>query len=310
MTVSLDESYEYCQVLAKRTARNFYFSFLGLPTDKFRSMCVLYAFMRLSDDLGDNPNLSISERRKDLTRWRQVLQKQLTGSSELIDTEDQAIAETRLDGSARLQSAVFPALRDVILRFRIPHEYFFAVIDGVCMDLGPVCFETFADLTHYCYHVAGAVGLCCIHVWGFHDQRAIEFAVDCGTAFQLTNILRDLAEDVRMDRVYLPQVDLLRFDYRVEDLAHHRRGDHFRRLMQFEVERAKLYYHKAERLFECLEPAGKPILRAMLRVYGGLLTEIERRNYDVFSRPITLPAWRKLLIAADAIVRRRWFPRV
>jgi 15-cis-phytoene synthase len=213
-------------------------------------------------------------------------------------------------GGGNGEHPVFPALAEVVARHRIPHEYLFAVIDGVRDDLDPTGFETFDDLSRYCYHVAGAVGLCCIHVWGFRDERAIERAIDCGMAFQLTNILRDLGEDAGMGRIYLPREDLQRFDYTEHDLAAHCRDERFHRLMRFQVDRTKEYYRRAEELFDYLEPAGKPIYAAMLRIYGGLLAKIERRDYDVFSRRIRLPRWRKLLIALGAVVRYRWMGRM
>ncbi len=315
MNVLLDDSYAFCKSLAKRTARNFFYSFLGLPADQFRAMCVLYAFMRVSDDLIDDENVPFWQRDQLLTQWRVSLLQALNSGgvtepgvflTHESSTEQCDLAATELRRSGEL---IFPALCDVVRQYTIPHEYLFAVIDGVRMDLQPAGFETFQELSKYCYHVAGAVGLCCIHVWGFHDDRAIGIAIDCGLAFQLTNILRDLAVDVGVGRVYLPRADLRQFDVTMQSIANRTLDDRFVNLMQFEVERTKSYYRKAEKLFEYLEPSGKPILRAMLRIYGGLLAEIERRNYDVFSSEVMLPTWRKLLITADAVVQRFWFGR-
>jgi phytoene synthase len=201
---------------------------------------------------------------------------------------------------------VFPALVDLVHRRGVPAEYLHAVIQGVEMDLHPARFETFADLADYCYHVAGAVGLCCIHVWGFDGDQAIPLAVECGLAFQLTNILRDLGEDASMGRVYLPQEDLRRFDYHQADILARRRDERFRELMRFQVARAREHYETARQLFSHLEPAGKPIYGAMLRIYGGLLDEIERRDFDVYSQRVRLPRWRKLWFALDSIIRHRW----
>ena len=206
--------------------------------------------------------------------------------------------------------AVLPALADVVRLYGIPIRYLLDVIAGVEMDLVPAVYRTFGDLTRYCYHVAGAVGLACVHLWGFHDERALEAAVDCGTAFQLTNILRDLGEDANLGRTYLPIEDLDRFHIACSELAaterHGFHGDQrFGQLMRFEVERAREYYTRGRALFEYLDPPGKPILEAMLRIYGGLLDEIERRRYDVFSRRVSLSRSRKLLIAGDILVRHK-----
>lgn len=286
MNVAVDESHDYCKSLARRTARNFYYCFAGLPPERFRAMCALYAFMRLTDDLGDDPRRTLHQRRERLEAWRVDVSHALAGM--------------------QVEGPLFPAFCESVERFGIPHEYLFAVIDGVAMDLEPRQPETFTELSQYCYHVAGAVGLCCIHIWGFTDPRAVQCAVDCGTALQLTNILRDLREDAEMGRVYLPAEDLQRYQYSVADLSAHRRDDRFRRLMHFQVARAREFYRSSEQLYDYLQPAGRPVLRAMLRIYGGLLQEIERRNYDVFAHPVTLPAWRKLLVAADTVIRHRW----
>ena len=289
MATALDESFAWCKCLTKRTAGNFYFSFLTLPANQLRDMCVLYAFMRVTDDLGDDPKASLEGRRQALKNWQQELKSALAGEP--------------------VEHPVFPALADLVHRRGIPPEYLEAVIAGVEMDLNPAGFETFAELSNYCYHVAGAVGLCCIYVWGFEGEAARDRAVDCGTAFQLTNILRDLGEDAAMGRIYLPQEDLRRFDYHPTDIQRHLRDERFRELMQFQVARAREYYDQAGGLFDHLNATGRPIYAAMLRIYGGLLDEIERRDYDIYSERVRLPRWRKLWISLDAIVRYRWLGR-
>src|SRR5262249_50086893 len=156
------------------------------------------------------------------------------------------------------------------------------------MDLEPVRYATFAELYRYCYRVASAVGLACIHVWGFDGDRAKEHAEAAGIAFQLTNILRDLGEDAARGRVYLPDEDLRRCGSAAERLGRHERDDRFRELMRFEVERARGYYDAAGPLVPLLRPAGRAVFLTMMRTYRGLLDLIERRNYDVFSRRVSL----------------------
>ncbi|MBN72316.1 MAG: terpene synthase [Gimesia sp.] len=292
MTTTLENSYAYCQQLAKQTAGNFYYSFLALRKEQFQAMCVLYAYMRLVDDLGDSPELSLEERGAALTNWRHELQRAL-------DPQPQ-------DQSEEFHPCL-PAVVDMIQRYEIPIHYFFDVITGVESDLQPVTFQTFDDLADYCYHVAGVVGLCCIHIWGFHDDRAVEASIDCGLAFQLTNILRDLAEDADLGRVYLPQEDLHRFDYSQSDIQARVYDQRFRELMQFEVDRARVYYQNSERLFEYISPEGRRILKAMHQIYGGILNEIERLDYQVYTTRAGLPRWRKLLIAGEALIASRWF---
>ena len=152
--------------------------------------------------------------------------------------------------------------------------------------------------------MAGAVGLCCIHIWGFRDPQAVALAIDCGLALQLTNILRDVAEDSRAGRCYLPLEDLERFGVTQDEIAAGNCSDRFRELMRFEADRARTYYDRAQSLFPLLEPRGRPILRVMLDVYGGLLRELERCDFDVFHRHVHLPRWKKLWFVGRAL----WWP--
>jgi 15-cis-phytoene synthase len=295
---SLSESYEACRVLTRRTAHNFRFSFLTLPREQRRSMNALYAFNRITDDLGDDESWPIDQRRVRLAAWRESIRAALA-----VAPPNAAVS---FSSSLLNVGRYLPAIADMVARHRVPPEYLFAVIDGVEMDLHPVEVATFEELESYCYHVAGAVGLCCIHVWGFRAAPPVsQLAIDCGLALQLTNILRDLAEDTDRSRVYLPRKDLDRFGYSIGDLQHRVRDHRYRDLMQFEVDRAKTYYARGEQLIEHLEPPGQPILRAMLDIYGGLLREIERRNFDVFSQRVTLPKWKKLWFAGRAVLRQK-----
>ena len=324
---SLTESYEYCHELTQRTAHNFRFSFLTLPPDKRRAMDALYAFNRITDDLGDEEDVAIELRRTRLAAWRESLrfvlniravheQHSVPGTSEpsnsgglkpvlrIHNADKNGSPGTDVIGTFSDHPA-HAAIADMVAQYKIPHEYLFAVIDGVEMDLYPSEIAAFDDLQRYCYHVAGVVGLCCIHIWGFRDEKAIPLANDCGLALQLTNILRDIAEDADVGRIYLPREDLERFGYSPDDLRKHVVNDQFLSLMRFQTERAKSYYGKAEQLFAYLEPPGKPILRAMIDIYGGLLREIERRNFDVYSKRVSLPKWKKLWYATRAMIFSR-----
>lgn len=263
-------SYSFCHRLTRSAARNFYYAFQVLPREQRRAMDALYAFMRVTDDLADDAG-DIDTKQLALTNWRQGLEAALHGE---------------------YSHPVHPALHATVERYAIPPQCLFDAIDGVNMDLSAVRFETFADLYRYCYRVASAVGLACIHIWGFHDEKAKEYAEAAGIAFQLTNILRDLGEDLDNGRVYLPQEDLLRFECPPE--AWRTNGDNFRRMMIFQVERARSYYRKAEPLTKLLTPSGRAVFQVMTRIYGGLLEEIVRAGYDVFTKRIRLSRWRKL----------------
>lgn len=247
-------------------------------------MCALYGFTRLVDDAGDAPGVPLGQRTAALQRWREDL-------------------KTALDGDTT-RHVVFPALLDTVRKYHIPTEYLYSLIDGVELDLHPVEYTTFDHLTRYCYHVAGVIGLCCIHIWGFTDERAKPAAIVCGEAFQLTNILRDLREDFSNGRCYLPRADLAQFGYTTDDLADSVRDERFRQLMAFEVNRTRELYDRGAEVSRYLSPVGRPVFDTMVKLYRGLLDEIERRDYDVFSRRVRLSTWKKVRFAVGGIVQR------
>lgn len=284
MAVTLAESYGHCRRVARKTGKNFYYSFLTLPRPLADDMCVLYAFLRHTDDLGDDSAVPLPERRRSLDAWRGEVADALAGRP--------------------TQHPVFPALREIVARHGLTPRHLEDVIDGVESDLVAHTFQTFVDLEKYTYQVAGAVGLCCIQIWGYTSPDALLRAVDCGTAFQLTNILRDLQEDALAGRIYLPTDDLARFGYSADDLRAGVRDERFRRLMRFETERARHFYAKADELIPMLSREGRRILGAMIRIYRGLLDEIERRDFDVFSRRVSLSRFHKLRIAISSCLSR------
>ncbi len=282
---TLAHSYAYCDRLARREAANFYHAFRLLPWDQRRAMCALYAFLRITDDLADAPGRA-DAKRPALDAWRDSLHDALAG---------------------RYRHALFPAFGHTVARYRIPADYPDAAIDGVLMDLSIDRYETFADLYVYCYRVASVVGLSCLPIWGCTSPDAKPYAEAAGIAFQLTNILRDLAEDAARGRVYLPCEDLQRFAYSDDDL---RRGVYdmrFLALMRFEADRAAYYYDISEPLVRWLPPPGRAVFQVMRNTYRGLLTEIVRRDFDVFRGRVRLSRLRKLWLAAQALpVRWGW----
>jgi phytoene synthase len=337
-------SYRLCRRMTRSAGSSFYPSFLPLGRAKRRAMDALYAFMRHTDDLADSRE-PLEARREALSRWRASLQAALlrsdriravphgpdpmnrvttsrpevppAGSSPTDPMEAgkgrQAAHGTRqaAHGTGGPGDALLPALVDTVKRFAVPVEHLLAVIDGVEMDLDPRRYETFDDLVTYCQRVASAVGLACIHIWGFNGDGAFEPARKCGIALQLTNILRDLREDVEEGRVYLPTEDLHRCGYSAEDLAARRVDDRFLHLMTFQIDRARGFYREGAELFDWLQPGGRRALGMMLTVYYRLLEEIERRPGDVFRRRIRLSQPKKLGIAARWLllpVRRPVFP--
>ena len=283
----LQNSYRLCQELAARTGKNFYYSFLTLPRTQFRSMCALYAFMRVTDDLGDEPR-PVEEKASALDRWKQDLDAALAGETG--------------------RHPVLPAVVDMLRRHDVPVEYLQAVIAGVQSDLQPVDIATNEELSRYCYLVAGAVGLACIHVWGFRHERALIAAQACGEAFQRTNILRDLREDALNNRFYLPREHRLQFGCMPSDFETASGPERLRALMEFELARTRPFYARAEALLPDLEPVGRPILRAMLSIYGGIYRRIVKSPLSVFEQRVRLSRPHKLWIAARSALSGIWSP--
>ncbi len=289
---SVQRSYDYCREIAKSRARNFYYSFIVLPPERRRAMCAVYAFMRHCDDVVDEET-GEADKKTGLNACRETLD----------DAYGAPPAES--DEAPAEGGGLLPAFRDTVRRFDIPRAYFDAIIDGAEMDLTVTRYATFEDLYQYCYRVASAVGLVCIHIFGFNGKEAKRYAESCGIAFQLTNILRDIREDAGMGRIYLPQEDLDAFGYPEEDLRHGILNDTFRRLMVFQVERARSYYDKALPLLPLVRSSSRACLAAMIGIYRACLEEIPRRQYDVYSRRISLSAGKKLAITARALILKR-----
>jgi phytoene synthase len=282
--VTLEQSFAHCRRVAKARARNFYYSFVLLSREQKDAMCAVYAFMRYADDISDEGDPPLAVRRKSLNEWRAALTRALSG-----DVGDDPI---------------LPAFRATVERYRIPREYFFDLIEGVASDLEPQRYETFDELYRYCYRVASVVGLTVVHIYGFSDDRALELAEKCGIGFQLTNILRDIPEDARMGRVYLPSEDLRPFAVTPEQLMSGQQPPSA--LMAFEWERARSYYQQAAPLLGLVRPASRPALWAMMAIYYGILLRIKSQGFDVYRQRPRLTALQKTWIVVRA-ARTRWF---
>jgi phytoene synthase len=276
---SLEQSSAHCRAVAKKRARNFYYSFILLPPEKKNAMCAIYAFMRYCDDLSDEPGATRSE----MDRWRDALTAALAGHPG--------------------DNPSWPALIDSVQRYSIPHEYFYEMIQGVASDLEPRTIQTFDELYQYCYRVASVVGLTTIHIFGFTSPEALPLAEKCGVAFQLTNILRDVHEDAELGRIYLPAEDLARFGVSADDLKNARRTEQFGRLMEFETERARRYYRESAPLLDLIQPQSRPSLWALIAIYSRLLDHLAEAQYDVLTRRISLSSLEKSWIVLRAALR-------
>jgi phytoene synthase len=284
---------DVCSRLTRKSGSNFYYAFLVLPRPRREALYAVYAFCRTVDDIADlaaDAGVEPAARRGELERWR---------------TE---IARCYEPGPAPAHP-IARRLADAARAYAIPRAALEAVIDGVAMDLDQVTYETAEDLYPYCYRVASAVGLCCIQVFGYTDARAREYAINLGTALQLTNIIRDVGADARAGRVYLPQEDLRKFGVTVDDLRPGRPGEPFTRLMAHEAERARRFYRAAWRAFPAADARTLVPAEIMGRIYFALLEEIEARRFRVLEERIALPRRRKLAIALRCWASAR-FPRL
>lgn len=284
---NLSASYALCRQFARQSASNFAWAFCLLPKRKRMAMYALYAFLRRTDDLGDNES-PVDKRRAALDAWRISLDRALAGE---------------------FNDPLLPAVADTVRDFSIPPRHLHAVIDGVAIDCTEhdpqqPRFATTAELERYCELVASAVGMACIHIWGFHDTAAIEPARQCGIAFQLTNILRDLRQDAADGRIYLPQEDFDRAGYTPAELRRGVVSARFIALMNLEIARADASYRLATELEKYLDPAAQRIFKTMLTTYRSLLDHIRSEPTAVLRKRVRLSRWHKL-----AIISRCWLAR-
>ncbi len=294
MTREVDAAYEACRAIARKEAKNFYYSFVALPREKRNAICAVYAFMRHADDLSDDESFSRGERRVALDHWLQRWHGVLAGEA----SED----------------PVFIALLDAQRRFAIPPELLDQLVEGTALDLAPVegeravqpgagglaTYATFADLYRYCYLVASVVGLVCIRIFGYTDPRAEKLAEETGVAFQLTNILRDVREDAARGRLYLPLEDFERANATPQQITRIARGEQLapnqRRVLEAQAQRAHAFYRSADKLLPLISSDSRAALWVLVTIYHRLLKRIEQRGFDVFSERIVVPAYEKLTI--------------
>ena len=282
--VSLAESYRHCRNIARKRAKNFYYSFLLLEKPQRDAMCAIYAFMRQCDDLSDEPvTADKAKLQESVALWRFQLDRALHG-----DCDDDPI---------------WPAFHDTVQRYSIPHRFFHEMIDGIASDIEPQKMNTYDDLYRYCYHVASVVGLTIIHIFGFQSVKALLLAERCGVAFQLTNILRDVREDAQAGRVYIPQEDLHRFGVSIEQLTSGNEDERFREMMRFEAARARAYYAESEPLLGLINPKSRRSLWALREIYMRLLAKIEAADYNVLRRRIAVSTPAKITLLVSALFK-------
>ncbi len=266
---------EYCQQKAASSGSSFYYSFLFLPPHRRRAITALYAFCREVDDVVDECHDAQIAATK-LAWWRLELGRLYAGHPEHPVTQ---------------------ALLPVLAEFNLPQEQLLEIIDGMEMDLQQNRYLDFKALSLYCYRVASVVGLLAAEIFGTTDRQTQKYAHDLGMAFQLTNIIRDVGEDARRGRIYLPLDELKRFEVPISDILNSRYSDNFRKLMEFQIERAEHYYAQAmSQLPEVDRKTQRPGL-VMAAIYRTLLDEIKRDGCQVLTQRTSLTPLRKLWIA-------------
>jgi phytoene synthase len=293
--MQLDTAYGVCRHITRSAAKNFYYGFLVLPRRKRNALSAVYAFMRHADDISDDPNMSIEDRRTRLDSWLEGYHRVYAG--------------------AQTDDPVFMALRDTQQRFNIPLDLLDKLVAGTAMDLygtnppgdstAPfIVYRTFDELYDYCYHVASVVGLVCIRIFGYREQFAEQLAEEVGVAFQLTNILRDIKEDAALGRVYIPQEDLQHFGINPAELASGADLGRIRPLLEMQASRAREFYKSAERLIPLVEEDSQGALWTLVTIYHRLLDRIVERGYDVFRERVRLSTSEKVVILAKGFLRR------
>jgi phytoene synthase len=266
---------EYCQQKAAASGSSFYYSFLFLPAERRRAITALYAFCREVDDVVDESSeMQIAAAK--LAWWRAEIASLYAGKP---------------------QHPVTKALAPFIEKYSLSEEYLGEIIDGMEMDLTQTRYLDWPGLERYCYRVAGVVGLLAASIFGYRDPRTLEYARHLGIAFQLTNIIRDVGEDARKNRIYLPMDELKRFDVPAADILNGRQTPQFKALMGFQDLRARAYYDKA---FAALPAADRRAQRPgliMAAIYRTLLEEIARDGFRVLTQRTSLTPLRKFWIA-------------
>jgi phytoene synthase len=283
----LKEAYAECRAITRYHAKTFYMATRFLPNHKQRGIFAIYSLCRYIDDLVDEA--------EDLLEKRELTEEDIRLK---LESWKQKLRDT-YDGKAH-DNDILIAFSDVLRQYHIPIEMPFELMEGVCMDLFKNRYETFDELYDYSFKVASIVGLMTSQVFGYDSQEALGYAVDLGIAMQLTNILRDVGEDLLRDRIYLPQEDLARFDVSEEDLFNHRRTENVIELLDFQIRRTRRYYQRSDKGIGLLSSDSRLPVYLARQNYGRILDKIEENNYNIFDKRAYLNATEKISILPRA----------
>lgn len=269
--------------ITKQSKSSFLYSFSLLSKEKNDAINTVYAFCRKTDDIVDSKDKTNEEKFSELSDWRNELERVLTGKE----------SEFHLLNN----------LNSVIKKFNIPFQPFYDLIDGMEMDLNKNRYSTFEELMDYCYKAASTVGLMTIEIFGYKNSETKNFAVNLGIALQLTNILRDIKTDAENGRIYIPLEDLRRFNYNEKDLLEGNYNIEFVKLMEFECNRAKEFYAEANKDLSKEDKGNMFAARIMEHIYFRLLRKIEKKNYNIFEKKISVSKLKKILITAGVYLK-------
>ncbi|HUI87418.1 MAG TPA: squalene/phytoene synthase family protein [Anaerolineales bacterium] len=266
----LSAAYKKAEEITANHSKSFYFASELLPQEKRFAVRALYAFCRSVDDIVDED--SAKDRNFELDYWRNIVR----------------------GASASQDDLVAAAWRNTLTRYHIPRHYALQLVDGVARDLEQTRYQTFDELAMYCYGVASTVGLMSMYIVGFKSNDAVPYAIKLGVALQMTNILRDVGEDYRNGRVYLPRDEMVFFGIRESDIAEGKVTERWRQFMRFQIQRTRDLYDESWVGVKLLEPEGRLAIGAASTLYRGILDQVEKNDYDVFSRRASLSLSEKL----------------
>ena len=269
---------QYCQDKTAKSGSSFYYSFLFLPPDKRRAITALYAFCREVDDVVDECT-DANVARTTLNWWRGEVAEIYGGKP---------------------QHPVALALVPVVKQFNLAQEHLLEIIDGMEMDIDLPRYPDFKSLQLYCYRVASVVGLLSVEIFGYSDRQTLKYAHDLGIAFQLTNIIRDVGEDARRNRIYLPMDELQEFGVPAADILNARETENFHRLMAFQIERARRYYQQALAHLPAADRKAQRVGLIMAEIYQATLNEVEKSGCHVLKERVSLTPTYKLWLAFKA----------
>lgn len=266
---------QYCQDKAAASGSSFYYSFLFLPRDKRRAITALYAFCREVDDVVDECS-DAQVARSTLNWWRDQVADIYGGKP---------------------QHPVAQALVPVVVQFNLAQELLLEIIDGMEMDLDQPRYSDFKSLQLYCYRVASVVGLLSVEIFGYSDRQTLKYAHDLGLAFQLTNIIRDVGEDARRNRIYLPMDEMQQFNVTAADILNARDSENFQKLMAFQIERAQRFYQQALAQLPAIDRKNQRTGLIMAAIYRATLDEVIASGCHVLKERVSLTPLRKLWLA-------------